>query len=305
VRVLVTGSSGFIGGHLVEHLLDAGDDVRVTDRQGPEGVDLCDADAARRLVKSARPEVVFHLAGFSDVAASWRDPIAAFQANAQATLCILLACRDESVEQVVVVSSADVYGAVEQGALPLGEDAPLRPASPYAASKVAAEYLAIQARVAGWSRAVCIRPFNQLGPGQSDRFVVPAMARQIALNERSGGEEVAVGNLSPRRDFTDVRDSVRALRLVVAQKSSGEVYNLCRGQDHAISELAEILLGLAARPMRLRTDPDRFRPVDLPVLRGDPTRLERATSWQPAVPLEHTLADVLEDWRHRVAAGNA
>jgi GDP-4-dehydro-6-deoxy-D-mannose reductase len=300
VRALVTGASGFIGRHLVAHLRQVGDEVIASDRTGPGGADLADADQARRLVAGARPDVVYHLAGYSDVGGSWGDPEGAFRANATATLCLLLAAREADVGRVLVASSADVYGDVAGGTLPVAEECPLRPLSPYAASKVAAEYLALQAHLGGHLATVRIRLFNQLGPGQSDRFVVPALARQIAEAERSGDVVIEVGNLSPRRDFTDVRDSVKALRLLAERGTPGEVYNICSGTDRSVQEVAESLLALARGPLALKVDPSRVRPVDLPVLVGDVTRLRAATGWEPTVPLARTLADVLQEWRARV-----
>jgi GDP-4-dehydro-6-deoxy-D-mannose reductase len=146
------------------------------------------------------------------------------------------------------------------------------------------------------------RAFNHLGPGQTNRFVAPALAERIALNELEGGEEVPVGNLTPRRDFTDVRDVVRAYRLLVEHGEPGEAYNVCSGHDIAISELADRLVAKAQAPMRLEGDLSLQRPVDVPVLRGDYTRLNKATGWEPEINLDQTLTDLLEEWRRAVRA---
>ena len=146
-----------------------------------------------------------------------------------------------------------------------------------------------------------MRAFNHLGPGQSDRFVAPSIAARIARNERDGGDEVPVGNLTPRRDVTDVRDVVRAYRLLVEHGEPGEVYNVCRGAAVSVQELADALLAMASRPMRLVSDPGLQRPVDIPVLLGDNTTLREATGWEPTIALDQTLADVLADWRARLA----
>jgi GDP-4-dehydro-6-deoxy-D-mannose reductase len=240
---------------------------------------------------------VYHLAGYSDVGGSWGDPEGAFRANATTTLSLLIAAREAGVGRVLVASSADVYGRVVDGALPVTEECPLRPVSPYAASKVAAEYLALQSHLGSDLATLRVRLFNQLGPGQSDRFVVPALACQIAEAERTGTSVIQVGNLSARRDFTDVRDSVKALRLLVERGQPGDVYNLCSGRDRSVQEVAESLLALARRPMTLQVEPSRVRPVDLPLLVGDATRLKTATGWEPEIPLARTLADVLQEWR--------
>jgi GDP-4-dehydro-6-deoxy-D-mannose reductase len=297
VRALVTGAHGFVGRWLCDHLRAAGDDVMETDHHH---VDILDAQAVHGLVADSRADAVYHLAGFADVGASWDRPVDAFRVNADGTLHLLLACRDAGVGRVLVVSSADVYGAVAEDELPITEDAPLRPSSPYAASKVAADFLALQAHL-GWGLGtVRARAFNHLGPAQTDRFVASALAARIARNEVEGHDVVPVGNLSPRRDFTDVRDVVRAYRLLVVRGEAGEVYNVCSGREVAIAELAARLLAMATRPMRLETDPALERPVDVPVHRGDCGRIRKATGWEPEVPLDDTLADLLDDWRRRL-----
>jgi len=216
---------------------------------------------------------------------------------------VLLACAAAGVRRVLSVGSADVYGVVTEAELPLTEDSPLRPASPYAASKVAADFLGLQAFLGQGLGVIRVRAFNHLGPGQTDRFVAPALAARIAANERDGGDSVTVGDLSPRRDFTDVRDVVRAYRLLVEHGAPGEVYNVCSGRDLSVQQLADHLLTLATRPMRLETDPALLRPVDIPVLRGDATKLHDATGWTPEIPIDQTLADLLDDKRAQAEGG--
>ena len=285
--------------HLVRHLLEAGDEVVQLERS-VDGVDIADAEALTDAVLAAKPEAVYHLAGAADVGGSWDTPQETFLANALGTLNVLQACREAGAERVLAVSSADVYGRVTEEELPLGEDQPLRPVSPYAASKVAADALAQQAWLGHRLPVVRVRAFNHLGPGQSDRFVAPSLAARIARNEREGGDEVPIGNMSPRRDVTDVRDVVRAYRLLIEHGEPGEVYNVCRGRAVSVKQIAALLLGMAERPMRLVSDPALQRPVDIPVLVGDNSRLARTTGWSPSVPLEETLADVLADWRSRL-----
>jgi GDP-4-dehydro-6-deoxy-D-mannose reductase len=216
---------------------------------------------------------------------------------------VLLACADASVERVLAVSSADVYGIVHEEDLPIDEDAPLRPVTPYAASKVAADYLALQAWLGSGLPVLRARAFNHLGPGQMPRFVAPALADRIARNELDGGTVVPIGNLSARRDFTDVRDVVRAYRLLIERGESGEAYNVCSGRAVSVQQLAEALLTMARQPMELKPDPALERPVDVPVLLGDHTRLRTATGWEPEIPLDQTLADLLDDMRVRVSSG--
>ena len=245
---------------------------------------------------------MYHLAGAADVGGSWDTPEETFLANAVGTLNVLEASRLAGVGRVLAVTSADVYGLVTEAELPLDEDQPLRPVSPYAASKVAADAVAQQAWLGHQFPVIRVRAFNHLGPGQSDKFVAPSLAARIARNERDGGDEVPIGNLTPMRDITDVRDVVRAYRLLMTDGAPGDVYNVCSGRAVAVKELADVLLGMARRPMRLVTDPGLQRPVDIPVLVGDSTRLAKATGWAPTIPLEQTLADVLADWRERLGA---
>jgi GDP-4-dehydro-6-deoxy-D-mannose reductase len=304
VKALVTGAAGFVGRHLVTYLESTGDVVVGVDRRHGvdqhHGVDLLAADELRGLVTEVHPEAVYHLGGWSDVGASWDAPLEAFRVNAEGTLNVLEACRRASVERVLIVSSADVYGKVRLAELPLTEDAPFRPVTPYAASKIAADELGLQAWLGHGLEVLRVRAFNHLGPGQTNRFVCPALAERIARNERDGGEVVPVGNLTPRRDFTDVRDVVRAYRLLVEHGEPGEAYNVCSGRDLAISELADRLVAMASRPMRLEGEPALQRPVDVPVLRGDSTKIHKATGWEPEIALDKTLRDVLDEWRDRV-----
>jgi GDP-4-dehydro-6-deoxy-D-mannose reductase len=303
VRALVTGSNGFVGRHLLAHLADAGDDVVGADHAGAgagAGVDIADGDAFRTFVGSVRPDVVYHLAGWSDVGGSWAAPVDTFRVNAEGTLNVLLACAAHGVQRVLSVSSADIYGVVTEDELPLTEDAPLRPVSPYAVSKVAADFLGLQAWLGHGLGVLRVRAFNHLGPGQTPRFVAPALAERIARNELDGGDVVSVGNLSPVRDFTDVRDVVRAYRLLVERGEPGEAYNVCSGTALAVQELADRLIALAAAPMRLVPDPALSRPVDVPVLRGDNRKLRAATGWSPSIGIDTTLTDLLDDMRKRV-----
>ncbi|HKX71953.1 MAG TPA: GDP-mannose 4,6-dehydratase [Acidimicrobiales bacterium] len=300
MRALVTGAGGFVGVHLVRHLEDCGDDVVQLERT-VDGIDIVDAPEITEAVVAAKPTAVYHLAGAADVGGSWATPNETFLANALGTLNVLEACREAGAERVLAVTSADVYGRVTEDELPITEEQPLRPVSPYAASKVAADALAQQAWLGYGVPVVRVRAFNHLGPGQSDKFVAPSLAERIARNERDGGDEVPIGNMTPLRDVTDVRDVVRAYRLLVERGEPGDVYNVCSGRSVAVKEIADLLLDMAARPMRLVSDPALQRLVDIPVLVGDHGRLSRVTGWAPTIPLDQTLADVLADWRSRLA----
>lgn len=300
MRALITGASGFVGPHLVDHLHASGDEVTATDRSS--GLDISDLGHLTDMFSTVRPEVVYHLAGDSDVGGSWNHPLDTFQANAVGTLNVLEAARSAGVKRVVSIGSADVYGKVTPTELPLTEASELRPTSPYAASKVAADYVGLQAFLGYGVEVIRVRAFNHIGPGQSDRFVAPAIALRIAQNELDGTTDVPVGNLTPRRDLTDVRDVVRAYRLLARHGAGGDVYNVCSGHAVAIGDLADRLIKMASHPMTLVDNPDLLRPVDIPVLLGDNTKLCRTTGWAPEIAIETTLGDLMDDCRDRVRA---
>jgi GDP-4-dehydro-6-deoxy-D-mannose reductase len=298
VRALVTGAKGFVGTWLTAHLRDSGDDVVAIDHE----VEITHGDAVRAAMVAAAPDVVYHLAAFTNVGRSWTDPGDVLKVNALGTLYVLEAARACSHQpRVLVTSSAEVYGAVPEDLLPVTEDAPLAPVTPYAASKVASEYLGVQGHLAHGLPVVRTRPFNHVGPGQSSAFVVPALAERIVRAHRSGATSIMVGNLTARRDLTDVRDVVRAYRLVAELGTPGEVYNVCSGRDVAIADVAARLQELAGTDLRLELDPALARPVDVRVVRGDATKLHKATGWEPTISLERTLLDVLDQWSDRAA----
>jgi GDP-4-dehydro-6-deoxy-D-mannose reductase len=285
---------------LVTHLRAEGDEVASVDRE----VDVTDPVALREALVGAAPDAVYHLAALTHVGRSFTDPSEVVRVNALGTLSVLEAARECSKPpRVLLVSSAEVYGAVKEIDLPIGEDAPLAPMSPYAASKIAAEYLAIQAHLAYGLPVIRVRPFNHVGPGQSTHFAVPALASRIVAAQSSGAAWIPVGYLGARRDLTDVRDVVRAYRMLVGEGVPGAVYNVCTGHAIGIDEVARRLLELAGADLELRPDPSLVRPVDVPVLLGDPGRLEKQTGWRPELDLDRTLADVLAE-AHRLEDGH-
>jgi GDP-4-dehydro-6-deoxy-D-mannose reductase len=293
MRALITGGKGFVGQWLAAHLKECGDDVAVIDIE----TDVADGAALRRVMTEVAPDAVYHLAAMTHVGESWENPSQVLRVNVLGTAEILAAARSlESSVRVLVVSSAEVYGVVTPEQLPLREDTPTNPASPYAASKLAAEAVALQAWRGFGQPVVVVRPFNHIGPGQSPNFFVPALAKRIVEARRSGARSLPVGNLTTRRDFTDVRDVVVAYRLLIERGDSGTVYNVCSGRDVAMSEVARELLELSGAELTLETDPSLLRPVDVPVLRGSAELLTAATGWEPRIPLATTLADVLTSW---------
>ena len=300
MRAVVTGAAGFAGRHLVAHLQACGDDVAALDRDDEHPVDVTEADSVRDAMVALRPEVVFHLAAVSHVGDSWDEPARVFRVNAEGTLHLLRACREAAVERVLVIASADVYGAVAASELPIAEDAPIRPVTPYGASKAAADLLALQAFLGDGLATVRVRAFNHTGPGQGPGFLVPGLAARIARAERDGHAEVPIGSVDPVRDLTDVRDVVRAYRLLAEHGEPGEAYNVCSGTGVSVGEIAERLLRLSDRDLRLGVDPALVRPVDVPRLIGDPAKLRAATGWEQEVAFDRTLADVLESARREL-----
>jgi GDP-4-dehydro-6-deoxy-D-mannose reductase len=298
MRAAVTGSGGFVGGHLVPYLRRLGDDVVTLDRSGAEPVDVTDTHHVRDVLRRSRPDAVYHLAGLSHVGWSWDAPEAVFRVNAQGALSVLRACADAGVERVLVVGSADEYGVVDPEDLPITEDAPVRPITPYGASKAAADVLALQAFLGDGLGTLRVRAFNHTGPDQSASMVVPGLAQRIVDAERAGGSKVSVGRLDVVRDLCDVRDVVRAYRLLVERGMPGDAYNVCSGRGVSVREIADAMLGMTDAPLELVTDPELVRPLDVPRLVGSPAKLQAETGWHPEIPLEQTLRDVLEAARH-------
>ena len=293
MRALVTGGHGFVGRWLCDHLVASGDEVVAPHA---DDLDVTDLAGVRRALADVAPDAVYHLAGMASVAESWKHPDTALAVNAGGTLAVVDAARFvDPMPRVLVVSSAEVYGMVAPDELPVDESRPMRPVTPYAASKAAAELVALQGFLGSGVPVVRARPFNHVGPGQSPDFVVAGLARRIAEAVRTGTTALSVGNLTPRRDFTDVRDVVRAYRLLVLQGEPGEAYNVCSGRDVAVAELVDRLLDAAGVRLALEADPALVRPVDVPVVRGDAGRLAACTGWKPEIPLERTLADVLAE----------
>ena len=297
VRAVVTGGNGFVGTWLSEHLRACGDEVVSLDRE----VEITDVVAVREAVTAAAPDVLYHLAALTHVGRSWDGPGEVLRVNALGTLNVLEGARACSrVPRVLIVSSAEVYGSVPEYELPIHEGVPLAPVTPYGASKVAAEFLGIQAHLGYGLPVLRVRPFNHVGPGQAAGFVVASLASRIVEARRSGARSVPVGNLGARRDLTDVRDVVRAYRLLMEHGEPGEVYNVCSGHDVSISEVASRLLELAGVDLQLEVDPALARPVDVPVLRGDYGKLHEATGWRPEIDFSKTLRDVLHHWGEKV-----
>lgn len=308
MRVLIVGGSGFVGGHLIEECLSRGDEVAATERPGESGArdvraswcaaDLLDDAALTRAIVQARPDGIVHLAGQASVAAAHQDPSGTFRVNAEGTLRMLTAALAAAPNaRIVVVTSAEVYGAVPAEEQPIAETAALRPTSPYGVSKAAADLVADAAARAG-QYVVRMRPFNHIGPGQRPGFIAPDVASQIAAIERGEREPVLrVGNLATARDFSDVRDIARAYRDALERGASGAVYNIASGAATSIETIVRFFVDRARAPVRIEIDVTRMRPSDVPVTRGDATKAQRELGWAPRIPITQSLSEVLEEWR--------
>jgi GDP-4-dehydro-6-deoxy-D-mannose reductase len=319
-RALVTGSRGFVGGYLVGELAGAGYEVVETDilaasavepGAGPsrgsvsyERCDLRDARAVRELVARCAPRVIFHLAAQSSAAASLADPRGTLEANVFGALSIFEAARGGATRiRILSVGSSEEYGVRSPDEMPLTETSRIEPASPYAVSKAAQSMLARQYVAAFGCDAVVTRSFSHTGPGQTERFVLPAFAKQCAeIKAGLAAPVVRVGNLAVTRDFTDVRDIARAYRLLAEAGEAGQVYNVCSGRGLKLSDALDYFIGRSGTPIAVERDPRLMRPADIPVLIGDPSRLRSRCGWEPAIGTERMLGDLFDYWDARVAA---
>lgn len=314
-RALITGADGFVASHLTAELAREWDctlwGLGLKPDAGAAGefltyrvVDLTDYEAVTALVGECRPDAVFHLAAQPSVAISWSDPWATYRANVTGQLNLLEALRRTGIEASFhVACSSEEYGKVPADSMPLGEGTPFRPCSHYAVSKVTQEVMALMYHEAFDWRVLVTRGFNQAGPGQSPDFVVSSFARQIALIEAGMCDPVIkVGNLEARRDFTDVRDTVRAYRLVMERGIAGTAYNICSGEAVAVRDILDILLRASDVDIKVEADPERQRPSDIPLMVGDCSRTREETGWRPIIPLEQTLRDALDHWRGCIAS---
>ena len=305
---LVTGATGFAGGHLLDRLSATGSAVHALAHSGGQPaqphpgvewstVDLLDRADIRRVLDAVRPSIIYHCAGLADVQDAWKAPARALRLNVLGTHNLLEACRSAGLDcRIVVTGSALVYRPQTTA---IDEDAPIAPADPYGISKLAQEMTA----AASGLPVVVARPFNHAGPRQSAKFSTSAFAQQIARIEAGGAEPVLrVGNLDSRRDITDVRDTVRAYQLLADKATPGRVYNVCSGVGYRMRDLLDTLLSLARVHVRVETDPERLRPSDNPIVIGSHARLTAETGWRPEIPIERTLADLLDYWRGVTAA---
>jgi len=267
-------------------------------------IDLADEKMVYQLIRDVQPDRIFHLAAQSFVPISFTKPWNTIRNNTQAQLNVFEACRANNLKpKILVTSSADIYGNVSPEELPITENSPLRPLSPYAVSKITQDLLAYQYRHTYKWHIVTIRQFNHTGPGQNDNFVIPAFAKQIAQIEAGLQDRIIkVGDLSAQRDFTDVRDVVRAYHLLLDSDETSNEYNLASGKAHSIQHILDLLIAQSTRTdIIVETDPELFRPSPSPILVGDCSRLRQAIGWQPEIPIEQTVTEILDFYRERFA----
>jgi GDP-4-dehydro-6-deoxy-D-mannose reductase len=277
---------------LIAHLEQSGDEVRGIDREH----DVTSAASMREVFEDFRPEVTYHLAALTHVGESWQHASEFTRVNVVGTQRVLDAAYAAVPTSItVIVSSAEVYGVVSEEDQPLREGFRVAPANPYSASKVEAERVAHEAARVRGQRVIIARPFNHLGPGQASTFVVPALVRRLLDAREHGESEIVVGDLSTRRDFSDVRDVVRAYRLLALLGDAGEIYNVASGHDVAIRDIATQLVSRLAPEVRLVVDSTLLRPSEVPVARGSYEKLHAATGWSPVIPLHVSLDDVIDD----------
>lgn len=309
MRVLITGASGFVAPHLATLLHANGYEVHgLTRSSTPPGyhqihyANLLSAPAVRSVLEAARPDAIIHLAAQSAVPQSWQDPAGTLTNNIAGQANLLETVHQLNLPaRIIVAISAEVYGNVPPAHLPVQEEEVFRPLNPYAVSKAAQDLLAFQYATALGMDIIRLRTFNHLGPGQSDRFAIPSFARQIAEIELGRREPVLyTGDLSTERDYTDVRDIAHAYLRAIEATTSGAVYNVGSGIAYRIADLLEQLCTLARTPITVRPDPHRFRPADIPRIVSDSSRFRNETGWEPRITIAQSLADILEDWRHRV-----
>lgn len=316
MKALITGANGFVGTHLVAYLATHADyELLGAIIDPPEQdtrlkpypiqlyqIDFRDEGQVKRLLSEVKPDVIFHLAAQAFVPASFKNPWETLENNirGQVNLCQSLLTLEIDA-RVLIVSSAEVYGAILPEENPVNENQPFRPANPYSVSKVAQDMLAYQYFITYGMKTFRARAFNHIGPGQDKRFALANFASQIAAIEAGNQEAVIrVGNLAAKRDFSDVRDVVRAYHEIVAKGKIGEVYNVCRGEAHSMQALLELLCGMSSTPLSIEVDETRLRPLDVEVVVGDGTKLRQDTGWQPTIDITRSLADILDASRQEI-----
>lgn len=310
---LITGITGFTGGHMAEYLLSKGVEVAGTIRNHSRNADvlahirnriqllecdLSDPNSVFQTLQDAQPDVIYHLAAQTFVPTSWRAPQETVTTNVVGTLNILEAARKQKSDPTILISgSSEEYGLVYPDETPIKETNPLRPLSPYAVSKVAQDLLGFQYYKSYGMKIIRTRSFNIIGPRSGDKIVIASFAKQIAGIEKGGDPVLHVGNLDAIRDFNDVRDVAKAYEVAVRKCRTGEVYNIAAQKGWKIADVLDMLLRMSTAKITVEQDEKRMRPSDVPILVGDATKFMKETGWKPEIQFEQTLKDVLNYWR--------
>ena len=319
MRALITGITGFAGGHLAQILQERGDEVfgvahdigyglnHLSQPVTPVIADLRDFAEVSKLLNDVQPDAIYHLAGQAFVPTAWANPWDTLENNIRPQLNILqVMVEQKSKARLLVVASNEIYGHVRQGQLPVKEDCPMRPDNPYGVSKVAQDVLALQYHLSHGIDVLRIRAFNHIGPRQSPFFVAASFSKQIAEIEAGLSEPIIrVGNLEAQRDFTDVVDVMQAYALLVEHGTPGEAYNVGTGRALSINYLLEVLLGYTEIKIHIEQDPARLRPSDVPIIYADNSKLQAQTNWNPTYNFEDSLQRVLDYWRGEVKSDKA
>lgn len=315
-KALITGIAGFVGSHMAELLLKEGYEVyglcrprskmdhieSIKSKIQLEDADLLDSHSLYTTISKIKPDYIFHLAAQSFVPTSWGSPAVTLEVNIVGSANVFEAVRQVGIDPVIQIAcSSEEYGLVHADEVPIKETNPLRPLSPYAVSKLAMDYLGYQYFESYKMRIIRTRGFNHTGPRRGDTFAESTFAKQIALIEKGKQEPVIyVGNLEAARDYTDVRDMVRAYLLAVDKCDPGDVYNISTGTSIKIADVLQLMLSMSKVKVEIKEDPKRMRPSDVPILIGDNTKFVAKTGWKPEIPFTKTAEDLLNYWRERV-----
>lgn len=315
-KALITGIAGFVGSYMAELLLSKGVEVSglcrprskmdhiesIKSKLHLEDADLLDSHSLYTTINKIKPDYIFHLAAQSFVPTSWGSPAVTLEVNIVGSANLFEAVRQVGIDPVIQIAcSSEEYGMVYENEVPIKETNPLRPLSPYAVSKLAMDYLGYQYFESYKTRIIRTRGFNHTGPRRGDTFAESTFAKQIALIEKGKQEPIIyVGNLDAQRDYTDVRDMVRAYLLAVEKCDPGEVYNIATGKAIKIEAVLNMMLAMSKVKVEIKQDPARMRPSDVPVLLGDASKFKAKTGWSPEIPFEKTAEDLLNYWRERV-----
>ena len=308
MKALITGIDGFVGNYLTANLLNDGYEVYGTSiipNYKKENVkifnmDLLDKNRVLEIISKVKPDKIFHLAGQSAVGLSWKNPTLTFDVNVNGTINLLEVLRVKNINtKILIIGSSDQYGIIKEEDCPINENQEQNPQSPYGISKKTQEEIALLYSKVYNMNIIVARPFNHIGPGQNKNFVVPDFASKIIDIERGAVPIIKVGNLDTYRDFTDVRDIVRAYVLLLEKGNIGEIYNIGSGKAIRVQEILDKLINLSRLPISVEIDPDKFRPIDVPLVLCDNSKINSDTGWEPQISIDKTLIETLEYWRNK------